>query len=217
MERTAYLFVLNTMADWEPAFLTAELNTGRYFRKEATRFAVKTVALSMQPVVSMGGINITPDLALDEMDASKGDLFILPGGDTWFNPEYTPVMDKAKQLLEAGTTVAAICGATMALAQAGILDQVPHTSNDLGALKAMCPNYRGENYYRAEPAVSSGNLITASGVAPLEFARMVLGDLGVFSTETLDAWYNLFREKEGKYYYALMEAVSRDQGVMIEG
>lgn len=213
MERKAYLFVLNTMADWEPAFLTAELNTGRFFRKDAPRYLVKTVGLSKNPVVTMGGITITPDLSLDQLNANKNDLFILPGGDTWFNPEYAPVMDKAKQLLDKGTTVAAICGATMALAQAGILDNTPHTSNDLSAIQAMCPNYKGEKHYRNEPAVVAGNLITASGVASLEFAQRVLGYLGVFSPGTLDAWYNLYREKEARYYYALMDSVSKEQAV----
>lgn len=207
MEKIAYLFVLNTMADWEPSYLTAELNTGRFFRKDAPRYKVKTISLSKDPVVTMGGITIVPDTTLDQLEAHKTDLFILPGGDTWFDPAYAPVMEKARELLNAGVTVAAICGATMALAQSGVLDNTAHTSNDLGALKAMCPNYRGEAYYQNEPAVISGSLITASGVAPLEFAQKVLGHLDVFSPEALDAWYNLYKFKEGKYYYALMEAV----------
>lgn len=217
MERKAYLFVLNTMADWEPAFLTAELNTGRFFKKEAPRYVVKTVSLSKSPVVTMGGITITPDLSLDEMKAEKNDIFILPGGETWFEPEYSPVMDKVKELLSTGILVAAICGATMALAQAGILDNIPHTSNDLGALNAMCPNYKGEKLYHNETVVMSGNLITASGVASLEFAKEVLGYLGVLSPEALDAWYNLYHTKEGRYYYALMEAVTKGQEVTIQG
>lgn len=217
MERKAYLFVLNTMADWEPAFLTAEINTGRFFKKEAPRYVVKTVSLSKSPVVTMGGVTITPDLSLDEMKADKNDIFILPGGETWFEPEYSPVMDKVKELLSTGILVAAICGATMALAQAGILDNIPHTSNDLGALNAMCPNYKGKDYYRNEPAVISGNLVTASGAAPLELAKEVLGYLGVLSPEALDAWYNLHKTNGATYFYALMEAVSKDQGVMIQG
>ena len=208
MKRNAYLFVLDTMADWEPAFLTAELNTGRFFRKDAPQYAVKTVGLNKNPVVSMGGITITPDLSLDQLKADKNDIFILPGGDTWLNPDYTPVMDKVKQLLNAGMTVAAICGATIALADSGMLNHIPHTGNDLGALQAMCPNYRRENHYRNEPVVISGNLITASGVSPLEFAQRVLEYLDVFSPETLDAWYNLYRNKEARFYYALMESVS---------
>jgi putative intracellular protease/amidase len=213
MEKTAYLFVLNTMADWEPTYLTSELNTGRFFRKDTPRYSVKTAGLSKDSVVTMGGITLIPDTTLDELGAGNTDLLILPGGDLWMDPAYAPVMDKTKQLLDAGVTVAAICGATMALAQAGILDNTAHTSNDLGALKGMCPNYRGENHYRNEPAVVSENLITASGVASLEFARQVLGHLNVFSPETLDTWYKLYKLNEAKYYYALMESVSRQQEV----
>lgn len=213
MDKIAYLFVLNTMADWEPGFLVSELNTGRYFKKDAPRYTVKTMGLTSDPVVSMGGITIVPDLTIDEFEPGKTDLLILPGADTWFEPIYTSVMDKVKQILDYGTTVAAICGATMAMAQAGILDDIPHTSNDLGALQSLCPNYKGENYYRNELAVVSGNLITASGVAPLEFAYRVLEHLDTFSPKTLEAWYKLYQTKEAMYYGALMESLSDKVGV----
>lgn len=41
----------------------------------------------------------------------------------------------------------------------------------------VCPNYKGEQLYKMEPAVCDENLITASGVAPLEFAMEVLKKL----------------------------------------
>ncbi|SDX19139.1 hypothetical protein SAMN05444487_111148 [Marininema mesophilum] len=40
------------------------------------------------------------------------------------------------------------------------------------------------------PAVSSENLITASGVAPLEFTMEVLRKLDVFAPDTLHAWFD---------------------------
>jgi hypothetical protein len=49
-------------------------------------------------------------------------------------------------------------------------------------------------------------LITASGVAPLEFAREVFKHLGAMEEKTLDAWYNLYLKKEAKYFFTLMEA-----------
>ena len=92
------------------------------------------------------------------------------------------------------------------LAKAGLLDNRPHTSNDLGYLNAVIPTYTGKAFYRPGTAVTDGKLITASGVAPIDFAREVLRELKVFSVETLEAWYQLFVTHEAQYFYALMES-----------
>ncbi|MEZ5335949.1 MAG: type 1 glutamine amidotransferase family protein [Methanolobus sp.] len=209
MNKIAYLYVLDTMADWEPVFLIAELHSTRYFHKDATVFQVKTVGLTKEPVVTMGGVRIIPDISIDELKTDNSGVLILPGGDTWLEDMHNPLMDKVKEFLDAGIPVAAICGATMGLAKAGFLDNRAHTSNDLGYLKAVCPNYTGESFYRAEPVVTDDDLITASGVAPLEFAREVLKKLDVFSPETLEAWYRLYVTHEAQYFYALMESLEK--------
>ena len=104
----------------------------------------------------------------------------------------------------SGGAVAAICGATLALASAGLLDERPHTSNGPGFLDMFCPSYRGRNHYVDEPAVSDGKLITAAGTAPLEWAREILDVLGVFTCEKLQAWYSYFRTGEAEYFHKLM-------------
>nr|WP_321496119.1 type 1 glutamine amidotransferase family protein [uncultured Methanolobus sp.] len=214
MAKIAYLYVLDTMADWEPGFLVAELNTGRYFRKDAEKYTVKTVGLTKdpkEPVVTMGGVSIVPDISIDELTTDYAGVLILPGGDTWLEPIHDPLIGKVKEFLEAGIPVAAICGATMGLAKAGLLDNRAHTSNDLGFLKSVCPNYTGEAFYRNEPAVTGDNVITANGVAPLEFAREVLRELDVFSPKTLEAWYGLYTTHEAQYFYALMESLDKNE------
>ncbi len=67
------------------------------------------------------------------------------------------------------------------LQNAGLLDERPHTSNDVAALKMFCPGYQGEECYVNEPAVTDGNLITASGLAPVEFACHILRRMDVMS------------------------------------
>lgn len=173
MNKTVYLYVLDTMADWEAGYVIAELHSGRYFRKGASKYTVKTVGLTGDPVTTMGGVRIKPDITTGSLDIDDAALLLMPGGDTWLEPVHAPVLEKAKECLNAGVTVAAICGATMALAQAGVLDNRYHTSNDLNFLKSICPMYAGEAFYRQEFAVTDGNLITAPGVAPLEFAYQV--------------------------------------------
>ncbi|WP_068621353.1 type 1 glutamine amidotransferase family protein [Paenibacillus tuaregi] len=205
--RKVYLYVFDTMADWETGYLTAELNSGRYFRKGLAPLEVVTVGVDRNPVTTMGGLKILPGISIDECVLRGTDVLILPGGETWLEDIHEPILNKASQALEEGTVVAAICGATMGLAKMGLLDLRRHTSNDLEYLKMVCPNYIGEKHYEMEPAVTDGNLITASGIAPLEFAMHVLKVLDVFAPETLQAWFHLYQTHEPKYFFELMNSI----------
>jgi putative intracellular protease/amidase len=155
----------------------------------------------------MGGLKILPDIKLNEFSFENAAALILPGGDTWTEPVHELILSKAEQCLKEGIIVAAICGSTIGLARKGLLDFTWHTSNDLEYLKTICPNYRGEHYYKQEAAVTDGKLITASGIAPLEFSLHVLKALEVFSARTLDAWYNLYKKEETIYFYELMASI----------
>ena len=207
MNNTVYLYVFDTMSDWEIGYLTAELNTGRYFKKGFEPSKVVTVGNQLTPVTTMGGLKILPDIKLDACNIEKTEALILPGGDTWTESIHLPILKFAERCLKKGALVAAICGATMGLAQTGLLNSRWHTSNDLEYLKMICPSYTGENYYKMAPAVTDGNLVTASGIAPLEFTVQVLKALGVYSSITLDAWYHLNKTHDAKYFYELMDSI----------
>lgn len=118
-------------------------------------------------------------------------------------------LKKVDEALKLGTIVAAICGATEALANMGYLDFRKHTSNDLEYLKMVCPNYKGEPFYEKKPAVSDENLVTASGLAPLEFTIEVLKKLDVFAPDTLHAWYNLNKTHKLEYFFQLRNSINR--------
>ena len=197
------------MADWEPALLIAELRSGRYFKDRTLKYEVATVSLTLNPVTTMGGVKILPDMTVAELAANEVALLILPGGDSWLEPFHAPIFPVVGDLLERSIPVAAICGATIGLGANGLLDRHRHTSNDLGFLKACCPAYNGERLYINMPAVCDGPLITASGVASLEFAYETLKKLDVFAPATLDAWYKLFNTHEPAQFYALMESLPR--------
>jgi putative intracellular protease/amidase len=207
MNNTVYLYVFDTMADWEIGYLTAELNTGRYYKKGLAPSKIVTVGFDKTPVTTMGGLTILPDIKLDECSIESTDALILPGGETWTEAIHEPILTIVERCLQEGTLVAAICGATMGLAQAGLLNSRLHTSNDLEYLKMICPAYTGETYFKMEPAVTDGTLITASGIAPLEFSVQVLKAMGVLSSQTLDAWYRLNKSYEPKYFYELMNSI----------
>ena len=205
--KKVYLYVFNTMSDWEIGYLTAELNSGRYFKKGLKALTVITVGSDRDPITTMGGLKVIPEISLDECNLETTDVLILPGGFTWTESIHDTVLEKTEKALLQGTVVAAICGATLGLAKKGLLDSRNHTSNDLGFLKMIALNYTGEKYYKFEPSVIDENLITASGIAPLEFTIQVLKVLDVLKPETLQAWYNMYKTHEPKYFFELMDSI----------
>jgi putative intracellular protease/amidase len=204
MIKVAYLYVFDTMADWEGGYAIAELNSGRYFKNGSMKYTVKTISNSMEPIVTMGGMRVIPDTTVNEFKLDDAGLLILPGGNTWLETIHDQILEKAKECLHHDITVAAICGATFGLARAGLLNDRYHTSNDLDYLMSVCPNYAGSAFYRPEPAVSDRKLITAPGVAPIEFAYQILKSLDVISPQALEAWYQLNRTHEARYFFELM-------------
>jgi putative intracellular protease/amidase len=210
--RTLYLYTPDTLADWEPGNVLAELRSGRYLRGMALKYNLMLCGRTMDTITTMGGIRMAPEVLISDIKPGTGDVLVLPGADTWLDPAQEPVITKIRELLSHGTVVAAICGATLGLANAGLLDSRPHTSNDPAVLKMFCPHYRGQRYYVNEPAVTDGNLITASGLAPVEFAYHVFRRLDVMSPAALDAWHGLFTTRKPEFFYALMESLPKGSG-----
>ena len=202
-----YVYVLNTLTDWEIGYLTAELNSGRYLDKKRPQVEIIKIGNTTEPIKTMGGIKITPDETIDNIKFEEDDLLILPGADTWTEEENKKIIDIVSSIINEKVIIAAVCGATIALANKGILNNRKHTSNDIEVLKMFCPEYTGENFYLNQPAVTEDNLITASGLAPLEFSYEVLKRTNLMKTETLEAWYQLYKTNEPKYFYALMESL----------
>ena len=207
--KNVYLYVFDTMSDWEYGYLIAELNSGRYFKKNLPPLKVLTVGATKNVITTMGGLKIKPAITLDECSLERNDLIILPGGNTWGEIIHQPILKRVDEALKLGTIVAAICGATEGLANNGHLDFRKHTSNNLAYLKTVCPNYKGEKFHAVETVVTDVNLVTASGIAPLEFAREVLKILDVFSSETLESWYHLNHTQQTDYFFQLMNSLDR--------
>jgi putative intracellular protease/amidase len=203
-----YLAVIDTMADWEIGYLTAELHSRRFFRDPAMACNLVKLGVTRDPVHSMGGIRYVPDLTVDTVQLQEYDLLLLPGGDVWQMPVVRPFLTLARDALDQGHNVAAICGATVGLASTGALDRRRHTSNDLGSLQAACPAYTGQSHYRHKPAVRGDNLITASGLAPLEFSYEVLKMLKVWRPATATAWYRLHKTRQACWYDELVASMS---------
>lgn len=121
---------------------------------------------------------MTPDLAVEEIDIAAIDALLVNGGTAWSQPDAPDISATLVAARDAGKTVAGICDATLALAKAGLLDGVAHTSNSAENLTPT--QYAGASHYRDQPsAVVSGRIVTAPGTAPVSFMGAVLETLGL--------------------------------------
>jgi putative intracellular protease/amidase len=200
-KHTAHLGIYDTLADWEVGHLIAELRTGRF---TGTPWNIATVAGSREPITTMGGLRILPDLLLEDLDPDSSNLLILPGADMWDAGGGGAFAATAARYLDAGVPVAAICGATVGLARAGLLDKRNHTSAAAGYL--MATGYEGGDHYVDERAVVDGDLITAGPQSPVQFACATLRRLGLMSEPTLQAYEGLFHRGDATAFPVLMQA-----------
>ncbi|MFG2573294.1 DJ-1/PfpI family protein [Streptomyces sp. NPDC048481] len=196
---TVHLAVYDSLADWETGHATAYL--------ARAGFEIRTVGPTREPVVSIGGLRVQPDLALADLRAHDSALLVLPGADLWdTTDDLAPFARAARAFLDAGVPVAAICGATAGLAREGLLDRRDHTSAAPFYLAAT--GYAGGGRYVEADAVTDGALVTAGPTEPVAFAREVLRLLGVYEGETLDAWYRLFHDSDPLAYAVLEKATA---------
>ena len=207
---TVYIYVLDTLADWELGHVTAELCSGRFFKRGASRLSLKTVGCSREPIRTMGGLTVVPHCSVDDLAVCKTSALLLPGAESWNAPEHGAIIAKAEELLSAGGTVCAICGATAALASAGLLDRRPHTSNGPGFLEMAAPGYKGQRFYVDKPSVADGNLITAGSAGALPWAKQIIEYLDVFAPNTLESWFQYFRTGGPNHFFALLQSLPAD-------
>ena len=130
------------------------------------------------------------------------------GGDTWQEKSNQPILEIANSFLKKNILVAAICGATLGLANKGILNSYYHTSNASFFLKESI-KYQGEKYYKDTLAVMDKNLITASSVGSLLWAKYIFENLELYSHETIEAWYNYFSSGKVEYFGELMSSFNK--------
>jgi putative intracellular protease/amidase len=185
--KAVYFLAVPGFADWEAAHALAELRRHGHYR-------VQVIGLSQDAVQSMGGLTVQPTATLTELDPDDVAVFILPGGDRWEQQPVERELVAVLKTLEArAVPIAAICAATTAVARAGLLAGRRHTSNGLEYLKQHVPDYAGSAMYVDAPAVRDHGLITASGLADVEFAEEIMAELGVLSDSDRSYWTSLFR------------------------
>ena len=188
VERSIHIVVFDGFADWEPAHALAEL------RRWGKR-TVRSIGFSSAPVVSMGGLTVVPDVVLDAVTAEEIELLLLPGGDLWEHGSYPRATLEAllARLVDAERPIAAICAGTLALGRAGLLDDRQHTSNGRDYLSTQVPEYAGASHYIEAAALRDAHVITATGLAPVDFAREIFAELQIFTAADEALWYRMFK------------------------
>lgn len=185
--KAVYFLVVPGFADWEAAHALAELRRHGHYQ-------VHVVGLTPAPVQSMGGVTVQPDRSLAEVDPTEVALFVMPGGDRWEQQPLEPELEELLRRLDGrGVPIAAICAATTAITRAGVLRGRRHTSNGLEYLRRHAPAYTDSAAYVDAPAVRDRGLITASGLADVEFAQEIMAELGVLNANDRAYWARLFR------------------------
>ena len=186
MKNKAYFLIFDGFADWEAALALCEI-------KINTSLDVVTVGFTKNAIQSMGGLKIQPDITLGDIKIEDAAIIILPGGSMWEKFFNMHLRGHLQQLNSEGVIIAAICGATLKLARAGLLKGKKHTSNSLQFLKENVPDYDDADNYQEQLAVRDQNIITASGVGSVEFAYEIIKALSIYDEKTGQAWFNLFK------------------------
>lgn len=187
MRDTVYFLAFDGYADWEAALALCEIRRPGSYR-------LQTVGYGRQPVLSMGGLRVQPDLPLEELDPARAALLILPGGTAWERGLDGGAVALARRLHADGACVAGIGSGALPLARAGLLDTRWHTGERPGYLESLVPGYAGTTLYDASLlAAEDDRVITASGAGSVEFARAVIRALALYDEVDTAYWYQFYK------------------------
>jgi putative intracellular protease/amidase len=167
---TIAVVMVDGVADWE---IGTVLPAARAWFGDEIRIA----SIDGKPVDSIGGLSLHPEYAVSDLAPLDADLWLLPGSERWQAGEIPGLSALLQHRIDAGRAVAAICGATIALAYAGLLDTRAHTSNSEAFLREHVGVYAGSAHYREQKVVRADGLITAPGTSPVSFAVECLRQL----------------------------------------
>lgn len=145
---------------------------------------------------SQGGLVVTVDSSLQQCLDWKPDVVVIIGAMVWESADAPDIRDFLHDSRSSGATIAGICGGTLALARAGLLDTVPHTSNSADFLQNAV-SYEGFTLYRSSSiAVMEDRIITAPGTAPVSFTCAVFEGAGL-SSESISQFRSMLAVEHG--------------------
>jgi len=160
-------------ADWEYALIAG--TGGPFYGLDVQFFAPET-----GEVRSQGGLVAFVSQTLDEMMEWSPNAVVVVGGTIWASEDAPDISNLLQAQHSGGGTVAGICGGTLALARAELLNDTLHTSNDADFLVENAKGYAGAKHFsKSTSAVSENRIITAPGTAPASFTAAIFESIGL--------------------------------------
>jgi len=141
---------------------------------------LRTFSVDEKEVTSLGRLRVVADSLLDSINPEEVDLLVIPGGEPKTYKHRTDIQELLRSIHNRGVPIAAICGGPEFLAQAGILKgkRITHGHD---------PEYAAQVFADCtitdEDVVVDGNVITARGLAYVEFAVEIGRQLSLFENE----------------------------------
>ena len=155
--RTCAAFLFDGFADHQLSLAVACLNQGGDYNLE-------TFTAKGKPVTAASGLRVVPHASLTFMSPGDFDVLLLPGGLQWERGDNLEVFPLLRACARRRPLVA-MGEAILVLADLGLLDHIPHTGKGPGYFERFCPDYAGASYFRSQPVVVAGNILTVNETA----------------------------------------------------
>ena len=174
------VFLFDNMTDYEITFLT-------HLLKVDAGKEIVTISYEDKIVRSASGVMYRADMRVKDVSDGEIDGLILCGG--WFGEVRSELITLIQKLNAKNKLLAGICGAgTFFLAASGVLRNVTYTTpitewtEKHREVFGKSDPFPRENYVQSR-VVTDKNVITAQGIAFLDFAVAVCDWLGLFASE----------------------------------
>ncbi|PKM95628.1 MAG: thiamine biosynthesis protein ThiJ [Firmicutes bacterium HGW-Firmicutes-1] len=174
------VFIYDGMADFETSLLTHLL--GADCGKE-----LLVVSNDVGIVKSKSGMLFVPHIELKKVITDEVDGIIIPGG--WLANLDEKLIDIIRELHDENKLIAAICAAPWILAKAGVLYNRKYTTSIVEWQDKHLEFFGIDDPFPREcyvegRVIRDGNIITAKGMAFIDFTIEVCDYFGLFKDET---------------------------------
>ncbi|CAI2932770.1 DJ-1/PfpI family protein [Aminobacter niigataensis] len=169
--KTIGVLFIEGYADWEYGMLAASA---------VEWFGARAIAISphASPLTSIAGFRLDAARGANPAENKDLDAVAVIGSDGWAAKDAPDVSPLLKAVAARGGVIGGICAGTLALARAGLFEDVGHTSNGRDWILGHEPAYAGAaNYRDVAHAVADNNIVSAPGSAPGTFAAAFLETL----------------------------------------
>ena len=170
-KKTCAAFIFEGFIDHQLSLALACLN-------KTDAYVLETFSTKLRPVTAASGLRVMPHASLGLMTPEDFDVLLLPGGIQWEKGDNLEVFSLIR-LVAGRKPLVAIGEAVLALADLGLLDDILHTGNHPGYIKQFCPEYAGAAFFRQQPFVAAGPIVTISNTTLTPSSH---GILGLFDT-----------------------------------